>query len=369
MDDQPVRRDKTQKIVAGRGDRVNFDRPIAALDLQLALLDFTRTADWEETLMTFAEAYSPAMEGDVITDNSNNFREAFLRPGISKSLNGMAQYVSAEMCDLVTAIAEEMPPEMMFPTDLQFFNGLLVLGKKLVTPWHGLSGDKVLLDSDGSLGIRAIGYSDMPENTGIRVEDGTTVDAGLQMFLYCTQGDAVRFNNDRPGRNSNIILNEDSAFGRAPLVLTDHFVWAFGSPWGEARVGEHVSAANTSPKVSYVRRWLLALWRLMWQEILHPDPFHLDRPAFKRMVKLMPQKQDGDVLRIIRLRKIDETADEWLPSGGDAMRELSHGYWRRGHWRTLHRDTETERKVYVKGHTVRPDLPQADSYKVVSVER
>ncbi len=363
-----ARRDGTQIIAAGRGDRVNYDRPVAALDTQLALLDWTRTADWQEMLAAFTKAYNPAFENDVVSKEPNQFRDWFVVPGVSASLNGMAQYISAEICDLVTAIAEEMPPEILFPTDLQFFDGLLVLGKKLHLPQFSLDDEHRLVTEDiVDIKIRAIGYSRIPEDTAIKTTDGLNNTDGLQFFLYTTTGDAIEYTGYR-GRTP-LALNPNSALARAPLVLSDHTVWGFGSPWSEAKCGEVVTSFNAVPKISYLRRWLLALWRLMWQEILHPDPFRVDRPAYKRAVRLMPQRHDGDVLRIIRLRKIDETVDDWMPDGGNAMRELRHGYVRRGHWRTLHRDEDTERKVWVRAHYVRPDLPQADSYKVVSVER
>ena len=381
MDD--VRRDRTQKVHYGRGDRINYEKPVAALDLQLDLLSFSRTAPHTEMVDAFCETYNPALGTDVITHNPEAFRDHCILPGIHDALDGMAQYISAEMCQLVTDIAEEMPPEMLFPTDLQFQEGLLVLGKRLVLPMHRTTADETgthsvegmrLLERLGyPLKVAAIGYSQMPERMQIENTNGDKLDKGIQIFCYATQGDCYDFLTDRGDESVDVTF--DRAFGPhssyyyAPLILVDHLVWGYGSQWGEAHIGEVISSENTAPKVSYLRRWLLALWRLMWQEILHPDPFRLDRPAQKRAMRQFPHREVGDVLRVIRLRKIDETADEWSPDGGAEGRELSHGYWRRGHWRTLHRDTDTERKVYVKGHAVRPDLPQADSYKVVSVER
>jgi hypothetical protein len=366
-------------------DRIHTDhsgrlphRPAEALDLSVRLLRFYDGANPDGNTVIDASSRLPAaLPGDSTdptsfgfgnTDGVRAYGELILRRTLLEACGGMTQYVTPEIVHLVTSIAEEMPPEPLFPTDIQFPAGLIVLGSPLAIPWHDMDADGHLLaDGVSWLNTHAIAYAPIDPTIEVLDEDREAYDEALSLLLLSHQDDVTAWmNRYRPGQEP-FDIDPGFPLGRAPMVISDQHAWAIGRTWDAAGIGDTVTSSRTAPKVGWVRRWLLAYWRLLWQEILDPEPFHLDRAFRRRLQRVRPIPDSGDVLRVIRMRKVYDERD-FIP-GDREPTELAHGHWRRAHWRRIHRDTIDERLVWVKGHWVRPDLPVAESWKVVSVER
>lgn len=338
----------------------SIERPVEAFELSIKMLDYTRTTDFLGLLDGFAAGTKPVMvadEGDV-SGNNDLYVNHLLGPTWVRAANGMAQYVTPEMVRLVSGVADEMPPEPLFPTDVQFESGLIVLGTTMSYP---------VVDTESPtqarlhLPIRAIGYcpSPVPIRSSVGKDDERD---GLSIILLIDGADAAE--------TFGIDVLRGSILDRAPVILADHASWAFGHPWGVATEGDQIDSDHVTISISTVRRWLLAYFRLLWQEILDPEVTHVPRAFRRRFDRVAAHsRESGDVLRVIRLRKVYDEADFAPGDRAGEGSEHTHGHWRRAHWRRIHQGTDDERLVWVKGHWVRPDLPIIDNFQVVSVER
>jgi hypothetical protein len=155
-------------------------------------------------------------------------------------------------------------------------------------------------------------------------------------------------------------------------LVVDYWSWTFDAEWDEAAedlddkfLHFGANAALVSKAVGNTRRWLLALWRFMGQEIVVSEPAFLDRAARRRAERA---GQDASVT-VVRLRRVQHPdAPDTDRIGG---RLWTMRWWVSGHWRTLYRGTDRERKIWVRPFVKGPDDKPlaAPKRRLVSIER
>lgn len=119
--------------------------------------------------------------------------------------------------------------------------------------------------------------------------------------------------------------------------------------------------------VARVRRFLLALWTFMADEVVVPHAQRLPRPNQKRLVRSgrMAEIPEDGALRIIHLRRYAES-DGREPDPDAEAPNWSHRWYVRGHWRRL----ASGRVTWVRGHVKGPeDRPLVLKNNIVAVHR
>lgn len=152
------------------------------------------------------------------------------------------------------------------------------------------------------------------------------------------------------------------------FYLMDHSPWAFNNSWVSRDEPENVTneivldeygRSLCDPEVGRTRRWVLALWSFMADEIIRAPRQTLPRHVARRAART-PVVTD---LRILHLRKVVRPESEY---GGSADREYTHRWMVKGHWRKL----ASGRLTWVRGHIRGPgDKPFILKNDIVAVRR
>ncbi len=340
------------------------ERPVEALELSMRYLDWMRTTDYDLTAQALSKYLAkrlhhslPGGYEEYAIVSPDYIIDGAITPSISCAMNGVTQFVSKDMTRLLLDLASSMPTDMLFPTDIMFPDGgLIVFSSPISVP----SGDDRVPDTL----VSALGIS--PSVTPIVVSDGSLRD-GVMISIFSRPGDIEEWMGDF--FIDGFRIRNGSPLGTAPLVLSDLIAWTYGTPWYVGEDESRPSYKGASPKIDFIRRFLLSYFRLLWQEVLDAEIVPLPRPVRRRLDRLSPAgRESGDVLRVVRLRKVYEEFDSPEDRVGSGS-SFKHGFMRRGHWRRIRQGTDGERVVYVRAHLVRPDLPRIDSWVVASVER
>jgi hypothetical protein len=156
---------------------------------------------------------------------------------------------------------------------------------------------------------------------------------GVQMWAWATREECTRAWGSDPQRLREL-------FG--PAMLIDNTGWAVDAAWEAAEDGAQGTilpggTVRASAHVARYRAFLKALWRLLDEEIAQMDNYR-DKAAARRAQRLGRIPGDGDVVRVVRLRKISwaEDPDRRVPLP-ELVRAFTHRWWRRAHWRHLQR--------------------------------
>jgi hypothetical protein len=224
----------------------------------------------------------------------------------------------------------------------------------------------------------AIGWRMIPEVQNL---DGELV-PGLDLFIYSSKQWAAQV-----GDSPAWLTEWPSQF-----VTIDRTPWAFGVPWREPRdEAEVIARLEVGPDgnkqyveatyhdegvvvsdthVARVRRFLLALWSFMADEIVAPTKVDLPRSNMKRLDRsgrMMAEVPEDGALRIIHLRRYADDGEERGEYDPDAEAPMwSHRWYVRPHWRRL----ASGRVTYVKGHIKGPeDRPLVLKNNIVAVRR
>lgn len=234
----------------------------------------------------------------------------------------VTHYVALHISELVTEIANLAQPEPLFPTDLPTPDGLIVLEHPiLVNDLDPLTGAQ---RDDLPLPVRAIGWTSAEIATR---EDPSVAKPGVYLILY-TEADS--YNEIYVPAVSKLLGRATSRLDGARLETLDFNPWGFGTIWGESHTGyDDTDQHLLINSVAYVRRWFMALMRLMWQDILSPAIFTPPRQTRRRLER-MSWTGGGDV-KVLRLRRIYRSDDD--REEGESGWVLNHRYIRRGHWR------------------------------------
>ena len=204
------------------------------------------------------------------------------------------------------------------------------------------------------------------------------VTGGVDIFIYSSKdwaaevGDSPRWRVDYP----------------STFVTIDRTPWAYGIPWreprDEAEAAERMEVVDGERKyvdavftneglvvsdthVARLRRFLLALWTFMADEIVTPTKVDLPRPNMKRLVRSghMAEIPDDGALRIIHLRRYADDGEHEHDPDAEAP-FWSHRWYVRPHWRRL----ASGRVTYVRGHIKGPeDRPLVLKNDIVAVRR
>jgi hypothetical protein len=205
------------------------------------------------------------------------------------------------------------------------------------------------------------------------------VGGGVDIFLYSSKQWAAVM-----GGSAKWLTDYPSQF-----VTIDRTPWAYGVPWRAPKDDNEASArlevVNGERKyiegiftdegvivaddhVARLRRFLLALWSFMADEIVVPKRVDLPRPNMKRLVRSghMAEIPEDGALRIIQLRRY---ADDGIEREHDPDAEppfWSHRWYVRPHWRRL----ASGRVTYVRGHIKGPeDRPLVLKNDIMAVRR
>lgn len=248
----------------------------------------------------------------------------------------VTHYVSAEVCEEITWAAEEMPPEMLFESDLFTPAGFAVLEHPLAVV--DLNIDTGLPDPRVHIHIRAIGWH---QHSGIMSPVDQTVGDGVTLFLYTTPTD---YRNGYLTELAATGVDRDAVWASeadvdGPFLPVEVIPWRFGAPWVAKpdNVIRHIPGTVPSP-VAFQRRWFLAFMRLCWQEIIVHRPEHQPRQMLRKWARAANRKAllDYTTLRLRRVVDPDYVASgtgtpldhrvkvrghkkrQWYPSLGDA---------------------------------------------------
>ncbi|HEY9377888.1 MAG TPA: hypothetical protein VIQ02_12425, partial [Jiangellaceae bacterium] len=162
--------------------------------------------------------------------------------------------------------------------------------------------------------------------TDVRCADGSHK-PGLHYALY----------TDREAYTTVYLAAVERLFGqktrpwldaeRLDIWPVDSSGWAFGASW-RAGGDIHTLGDVVHDNVAIIRRFLLTLWRFMWQRILTPETYTPTRAETKRALRLKPL-EDGYV-KVLRVRRVVEAERRGDPTNGDGYLLTAH--IRRGHW-------------------------------------
>jgi hypothetical protein len=198
-------------------------------------------------------------------------------------------------------------------------------------------------------------------------DDGPVEQPGVQLWLYA--GGEWR---SEVAKEKGIEL--DPQISRVPFHIIDMTPWAGGRTWkgvpmykSEVNLGWDIDpedgALLADPHVALVRRFLMALWVFMADEIVALPKQRLPRHLSRRALRARPDLFDG-MLRIAHLRKMRYLGAD--AEGGERPVEWSHRWWRKGHYRTL----ASGERTYVRPHICGPeDKPLVLKNDIVAVRR
>lgn len=323
--------------------------PVDALELHLRQATWTDTSAADTVWERFGDTYG--WNRNLGTGAARSFREGDRRV----MTEGRTVYVTPEIIDAVESAAESMPCSPLLEDRFPAPAGLIVFGR-------GLAYDAP--STEGwweEFPIRAVGWAEADIThpaTGDR-------NRGVMLFVYSeTATVAYAFGNDGWPFEST----------PPPLFPVDVTGWGFGVPWADVDLDVYKNAETSdewddghvkAPHVARMRRFLLALWTFMADEIVDVDRApRLPRPVERRAAR--SGRTDVGLVTFVHLRRRARQRTD-----GERAVEWSHSWIVSGHWRKLrNRDTgEFEGRVtWVRPH-VKGDGPLVVKERVVTVDR
>lgn len=313
-------------------------------------------------------------------------------------LSNATTFVGSEIVDLISIAANDLPFEPLRRTDVYEPSGFIYLEKPLVvevdesyytdgepgrTETIGIRGIAWNVDEKGVMQRRnqtlpgmtplsdAVGIIDSTESV---LEDVSKRDdvGGIRITVYTDVG-CVRyitgFNDKWPD------VTPDRA-----LVISQITAWAYNSPW---RVADIASGENAkvdmdddetlvcSPDLAVVRKFVLSLWRFMWQELVVRETGEVPSHIRKGMVRALDRK---DPITVLKLRRHKTSSDKDGEGSGTRLdyRLLVRGHWRNQWYRSLGpaEDPASHRMIWIDPHVRGPeDAPFRTKPKVLAVVR
>lgn len=238
-------------------------------------------------------------------------------------------YVSAEMIELVTEAAELSEPEPLFVTDLMEPSGLIVLEEPLMLPdLHPVTGEVI----DDLMPIRAIGWR--RQEVGKRDGSGST--DGIVLICY---DDNKSYNEIylRKIREIAPELNDEYRLD-LPMGAVEFHPWAFGTEWSSVLDISQTGQGKIISGVAFMRRWFLALNRLMWQRLLNPEQWHPNRAGQRQYGRV--RGKEAPLATVLYLRRYVEDAQYRKKEDPDVLHNWPYPY-----------------RIMVKTHTKRQYFP------------
>jgi hypothetical protein len=361
-----ARRDGTERVRVEGGRGIPIGRPIAALDFHLDLLRHVSSPGcWPERREWWKNYYGiggerpPSAEGHydnaltvegpggtVIHRDHPAYAQLVDRTAAAMVQSELALlsaattlYVTPDMMDLALVLAERelANPQPLRSTDPWAPRAFVVLPPPGLPYW---APEGELLHGDGLIYCQALAWD--WASVGHRTTDDPYAPAvegmGVQLWAWATRQECERAWGSDPERLREL-------FG--PAMLIDNTGWAVDAEWESAADGIEAGPAilptgriRASVHVARYRAFVKALWRLLDEEIAVID-LERNHAAARRAQRLGRIPNDGDVVRIVRLRKVGwhdgEQREMTMTEMGERL--FSHRWWRRAHWRHLNRGT------------------------------
>lgn len=243
---------------------------------------------------------------------------------------GATWYVSQHIAATVSHFAEAAEPEPLFETDIPAEAGLIVLENPLLLDdLHPDTGEVV---PGLKMPITAIGWQLAP--VSVPTEDGSVNNRpGITYYLY-TRTDqwmehyipAVRslLGETEAEINATIAARSEWCF------MSDYSGWAFGMSWQVSPSVQDSRPGYVPDAVSFVRRWLLALFRFTWQQILVGHTHHPSRAERRRFDRVKAHVPQDGYIKVVRLRREVEAERRGERPDSDAITR-NHQWIVRGH--------------------------------------
>ena len=312
-------------------------------------------------------AHWASLDSDFYVQQIMAFARTYGRPEIAPYIlaieqtvwtSGVTTLLTPEIGQLVNEGASVLPDAELLPEIVPYRTGIIMApdGGELFRYHHPADAAEGVPE----IPVVAVGWATTP---GIMVkgEDGKLYpQRGVAISLYASFEwlqewlDGAEF--------------QGRAAAKSGLYLLDHTPWAFNNSWisrdepqltnNEIVLDEH-GRSLCDPEIGRTRRWIMALWSFMADEIIQAPRQTLPRHLARRAGRT-PVVAD---LRILHLRKVARSSSE---HEGGSDREYSHRWFVKGHWRKL----PSGRLTWVRGHIKGPgDRPFILKNDIVAVRR
>lgn len=289
-------------------------------------------------------------DGRTVATNPDDLYSVYTQHNVSRGVglvnmewevlnHGETHYISRHVMGMVADAAEQAGDEPLFDTDLPCPEGLMVFEYPLLIPdLHPDTGETV----DGlEMPVRAIcwGLSDgiharKPDGTG----DEMDVLPGVFYAMYTDEEawrtifvpSVQRILPDEYAHHADIYDGDD--IHADPIWCIDTSGWAFGKHWKRSESNSpraDIEQGEVHRTVSFVRRFILAMFRFEWQRILVPEVHHPSRAEARRALRAGFKLEDGYV-KVIRLRRHVEMEARGETIDPDQM-AYDHQWVVRGH--------------------------------------
>lgn len=337
-----------------------IDSVMEALDLHLRQWEWSDSQGHAELWYNFAGGYGNSNHRDnrVREPNWQELSGEVFAEIDAKAMNeGRTIFITEDIIDVISQAADSMPPVPLRPDRIPEPNGVLILAKPLPY-WNPHDG----LDS---MPIRAIAWVE----TKVELPEAGRTGDGITLIPY-TDMAAVQALRVKMGGESWI----DEWGVAPPFYPLDATGWGYGMDWVEGEEGEEYAESKQAPHIAQLRRWLLALWVFMSDEIVPVDRHpHLPRSSRRRAERSKKMLEDG-IATVVHLRK-KQWSERERPEGEENEDqepiEWSHSWIVRGHWRRL-RNPDTGkfdgRVTWVKPH-IKGDGPLVLKERLILVHR
>lgn len=348
--------------VEGPGEPVH--RPIWALDKHMDMLRWlntdaairARNSFWMLYYANKAQIQRYGSTGlrESIPDRTPNAQEAL---GVELETLNRAQtlYTTTNMSKLAQLIADDMPVRPLRSTDLWAPEGLIIFDDEGKLPYFTPDGPD---DTFVPARIRALAWK--WTEVGHFEDQKLVPGLGVRLFMYADYDDIHEYLFEE-ARDPSYTPPLYDAHDHGPWILIDSTSWAVDTTWesltdlaGLAQAGgapnnfDTVAKLNNGfvdkddhvhlmPHVTFVRKWLVAYWHLLDEEIAVVKSEKVPRPAQKRALRLGRIPDDGDKVRVIRLRRVVDIDNQEPVPMEDMAKMWSHQWTVRPHWRHLYR--------------------------------
>ena len=279
-------------------------------------------------------------EREVLFSEEGEIEEPIWRTGVMMAQtefdlirDAQTHYVSEEMLALVSEAAELAAPEPVYETDLPGDSGIFFLEKPLIwTDLHPDTGECI----EGLMPVRAIGW----HKTSIAARGTGKPSPGFVIIAYTTVDDynahyvpMVQQFYDHP------IMNADPKTVADVMFPIEFHPWGFGVNWETApgRSMENASEGKLVEGVSFMRRWVFSIFRIMWQSIVKPETWTPNRQMVRQLDRRYIRPASQRTLNVIQLRRFVE-----VPEGRITNEEAAawpypyrigvHPFWRRQYY-------------------------------------
>lgn len=323
---------------------MHVNDPMEALDIHLAQWEWCGSAGHQEYADRFAWGYSQSQASEI---------QGPLLAASETSVLNLARtfYITPQILGFISEAAAQLPPAPLRMEDIPVETGMLIFPEP-VPYWNNADGREI--------GIQAVAWGVIHEEAiDVRVEGELPYKTtGVMLYVYGATAEMDEMYGSPWPPEWGV---------RPPLILNDLTAWGSGVVWAADELrrkdihpavlaGEEGYAPDAAHPVSWVaaiRKLMLSIWTFMAQEVVPQTRFRPPRPNLRRWERSgMPLPEDG-CITVLHYRPYAKRQSDEEEEAAEV--EWSHRWWRRAHWRVLHRGTDDERAIWVHRHVVGPE--------------